>query len=261
VVEYFRVFRHVGFFFAWKRNSMNRIQCLIKGLALSLILVAVAGLGLAQEKLRKPQDGPRTSMIDDLWRQMGQVQKQIVGLEVGDANPRAIPRREPLPADIAQASSDNAPQRASAGKSRDVQKPESERKTVPGQEPLPKLRDSTAEFQIDQLWRQITELQKTILKLEIADTNPRLIAIAPPPANSNAGTERSDTASTRNSERRDGNGDRAEFPQKSVLGQQKPVPPRGGSNESQIGQLWQQIGQLYKQIVALEVGDTGPRGY
>jgi hypothetical protein len=211
-----------------KEAPMNRIQCLVKGLALSLIIVAVGGLGRAQEKPGKPQDGARISMIDELWRQMGQLQRQIVGLEVGDANPRAIPRSEPLPGNIARALPDNTPQKKSEATSRDVQKPEAAPKTVAGPEKRPRSRDSTNEAQIDQLWRQITELQKAILKLEIAGMNPRLIASA---ANGND------------------------------LGQQKPVQPRGGSNEAQIGQLWQQIGQLYKQIVTLEVRDTGSLPY
>jgi hypothetical protein len=240
---------------------MNRIQCLVKGLALTLVFVGVGGISLAQEKPRKSQDGPRTSMIDELWRQMGQLQKQIVGLEVGDANPRATPRSEPLPGNIAQQLPDNVSQKKSDGKPRDAQKPVPASKTVPGPEKPPKLRDSTNEAQIDQLWRQITELQKAILKLEIADTNPHLLASATPAANGNGRTERPDTASTKNSDRTSGNGPNRETPQKTIPGQEKPLEPRGGSNEAQIGQLWQQISQLYKQIVALEVGDMGPRGY
>ena len=239
---------------------MNRIQCLVKGLALSLIVVGVAGVSFAQQNPRKPQDGPRTSMIDELWRQMGQLQKQIVGLEVGDMNPRATPRSEPLPGNIAQQLPDNAPQKKSDGKSRDAQKPAPAQKTVPGPEKPPRLRDSTNTAQIDQLWRQITELQKSILKLEIADMNPRLLASAAPAANGTDRTEKPDTASTRNPDRTSGNGPKLETPQKTILGPQKPLQPRGGSNEAQIGQLWQQISQLYKQIVALEVGDMEPRG-
>jgi hypothetical protein len=234
---------------------MNRIQCLVKGLALSLVLVAVTGLGLAQEKPRKPQDAPRTSMIDELWRQMGQLQKQIVGLEVGDAKPRATPRFEPFPGNIAQASSNNASQKASGPKSGDIQNPEPAQKTVPAQEPPPKLRDSMSEAQIDQLWRQITELQKTILKLEIADMNPRLLASAA--ANGTDRTEMTDTASARNPDRTSGNGPNRETPQKTIRRQQRPLEPQGPSNEVQISHLWQQIGQLYKQIVTLEVRDTG----
>jgi hypothetical protein len=104
-------------------------------------------------------------------------------------------------------------------------------------------------------------LQKAILKLEIADMNPRLIASAAPAANGNGRTEKPDTASTRNPDRTSGNDQKRETPQKTIPGLEKPLPPRGGSNEAQIAQLWQQIGQLYKQIVALEVGDSGTRGY
>lgn len=239
---------------------MNRIQCLAKGLALSLIFVGVGGVGLAQEKPGKPQEGPRTSMIDELWRQMGQLQKQIVGMEVEDIKPRAIPRSEPLPGNIAQALPDNALPKKSDGKSRDIQKPVPAPKTVPGPEKPPKLRDSTSEAQIDQLWRQITELQKAILKLEIADMNPRLLASAAPAANDADRIEKPDTASTRNPDRASGNDQKRETPQKTIPGPEKPLQPRGGSNEAQIAQLWQQIGQLYKQVIALEVGDSGTRG-
>jgi hypothetical protein len=198
-------------------------------------------------------------MIDELWRQMGQLQKQIVGIEVGDMKPRAVPRSEPLPGNIAVALPDDAPPKKSDGKSRDVQKPVPTPKTVPGPEKPPKLRDSTNEAQIDQLWRQITELQKAILKLEIADMNPRLIASAAPAANGTDRTEKPDIAAAQNPDRTSGNAQKRETPQKTIPGPEKPLQPRGGSNEAQIGQLWQQIGQLYKQIVALEVGDAQSR--
>jgi hypothetical protein len=235
---------------------MNRIQWLVKGLALSLIFAGVGAVSLAQERPEKPQEGPRTSMIDELWRQMGQLQRQIVGLEVGDVNPRATPRSEPLPGNIAQALPDNAVQKKSNGKSRDAQKPEPTPKTVPGPERPPKFRDTTNEAQIDQLWRQITELQKAILKLEIADMNPRLFASVTLAANGNDRADGLDTASTRNSERPFRDSEKRDSLQNFLPTQQKPLQPRGGSNEAQIGRLWQQISQLYKQIVALEVGDT-----
>jgi hypothetical protein len=236
---------------------MNRIQWLAMGLALSLIFAGVGGANLAQERPGKPQDGPRTSIIDDLWRQMGQLQKQIVGLEFAEAKPRATPRFEPFPGNIAQVSPTNASQKASGPKSGDIQTPEPAQKTVPAQEPQPKLRDSTSEPQIDQLWRQIAELQKAILKLEIADMNPRLLASAATAANGADRTEKTDTASARNPDRTSGNGPNRETSQKTIRGQQRPLEPRGPSNEAQIGHLWQQIGQLYKQIVTLEVRDTG----
>jgi hypothetical protein len=226
---------------------MNRIQWFVKSLALSLMFVQVGGVNLAQEKPDKPQDGPRTPMIDELWRQMGQLQRQIVGLEIRDMKPRS-----PLPGNIAKSFRDNAPQKASKENSGSTQQPNPEQKTVPGQEPPPRLRDSTTEAQIDQLWRQITELQKSILKLEIADTNPRLLASVAPAANGNGRTEKSDTP-TRNPDRTSSGGPNLERPQKPIPGSDHPLQPRGGSNEAQIGQLWQQIGQLYTQIVALEV--------
>jgi hypothetical protein len=235
---------------------MNRIQCLVKGLALTLIFVGVGGVCLAQEKSEKPKDGPRTSMIDELWRQMGQLQRQIVGLEVGDANPRATPRSEPLPGNIAQALPDNARQKNSNGKSRDAQKPEPAPKPVVGPEKPLKTRDSTTEAQIDQLWRQITELQRAILKLEITDMNPRLLASAAPSANDTDRSEKVDNASTRNPDG-SGSGPNRETLQKPLPGPEKPLQPRGPSNEAQIGHLWQQIGHLYKQIVVLELRDTG----
>lgn len=235
---------------------MNRIRWLVKGLALSLIFAGVGAVSLAQERQEKPQQDPRTSMIDELWRQMGLLQRQIVGLEVGDVNPRATPRSELLPGNIAQALLYNAPQKRSEGKSGDVQKREPTPKTVPGPEKPPKFRDSTNETQIDQLWRQIAELQKAILKLEIADMNPRLFASVTLAANGNDRADGFDTASTRNSERPFRDGDRRDSLQNFFSTQQKPLQPRGGSNEAQIGRLWQQISQLYKQIVALEVGDT-----
>jgi len=231
---------------------MNRIQCLVVALALSLIFMCVGVVSLAREKPAKPQDGPRSSMIDDLWRQMGQLQRQIVGLGVGDANPRS----EPLPGNIAQALLYNAPKTKTEGKSRDTQKPVPAQKTVPGPEKPPRLRDSTNEAQIDQLWRQIAELQKAILKLEIADMNPRLFASATLAANGNDRPERHDTASTRNSQRPSGDSEKRDSLQELIPPQQKPLQPRGGSTEAQIGQLWQQISQLYKQIVALEVADS-----
>jgi hypothetical protein len=236
---------------------MNRIQCLATGLALSLVFVGVGGGSLAREKSGKPQDDPRTSIVDALWQQMGQLQRQIIGLEAGDANPREIPRPEPLPGNIARTLPDNAPQERSEGKPRDTRKPEPAQKTVLGPEKPPQLGESTNEARIDQLWRQITALQKAILKLEVADLNPRLFASATPAANGTDRTKRHDTASTRNSERPFGNGDeKRESPNESLPAQYRPLQPRGGSNAAQIGQLWQQISQLYKQIVALEVGDA-----
>jgi hypothetical protein len=70
-----------------KKAPMNRIRWFVRSLALSLMFVEVGGVSLAREKPDKPQDGPRTAMIDELWRQMGQVQRQIVGLEIRDTKP------------------------------------------------------------------------------------------------------------------------------------------------------------------------------
>jgi hypothetical protein len=235
---------------------MSCNQRLANGLALILILLGV-GVGLAQEKPVKPQDGPRTSMIDELWRQMGQLQRQIVGLEVGDASPRATLRSEPAPRNSAELYSD-IPQKKAAAESRDDQNSEPVQKTVPGQEAPPKLRDSSNEAQIDQLWRQITELQKTILKLEITDTNPRLFATATLSRNDNDRIERSDNIPKGNSNRPSRDSPKGDPLQKSPPAPQKPLQPRGGSNEAEIGHLWQQIGKLYKQIVAMEVGDNRP---
>ena len=137
-----------------------------------------------------------------------------------------------------------------------MQKPAPAPKPVPGPEKPPKVRDSRNEAHIDQLWRQITELQKAVLKMEIGDMNPRLLASATLGANSNDRIEKPDNASTSNPDRTFSNGEKRESLQRANPGPEKPLQPRGGSNEAQIAQLWQQIGQLYKQIVALEVGDT-----
>jgi hypothetical protein len=240
---------------------MNRIQSLVRGLVLSLIFLGVAGVSRAQEKPVDPQVGPRISMIDELWRQTGQLQRQIFGLEVGVANPRSTPRSTPLPGNIAEQSPDNALQKKADGKSGDVQKPTPAQKTVPGPEKPQRPRDGSSAAQIDQMWRQITELQKAILKLEIAEMNPRLIAGAAPAANSSGRTEKPDITSTRNPERTSGSGPNREDPPRTIPGSENAQQPRGTSNEVQIGQLWQQIGQLYKRIVALELGDMGPRDY
>ena len=67
-----------------KEAPMNRIQWLVKGLALSLIFAGVGGVGLAQERPLQPRGGSNEAQIAQLWQQIGQLYKQIVALEVGD---------------------------------------------------------------------------------------------------------------------------------------------------------------------------------
>lgn len=253
---------------------MSRNQVLVRVLACSLVVVWSAA-ALAQvppgddqkpkkespeksrPELKNPQDaqkGSHTSKIDQMWREIGQLHKQIVELEVADMNPRATsgdPTPFPAPPSLPERSSKKKPE----ARSEEPQKPEQSQKTRPGQDRPSETRGGPNAVKIDQLWRQITEKQKEICRLEVAAARSGGL---PGPKASTDGVGRIETLASNSpnlTEDPAGDGQKEEE-QQTRPAQDRPGETRGGFNDSRILKLWQEIGERHRQIVGFVVGDS-----
>jgi hypothetical protein len=215
---------------------------------LDITLLPIGG----QVKPEDPQKGTHASRTEQLWREIGQLHKQVVDLEVADIKPRETSGETTTPSPRRP---ENSPQRKPEAAPGEPQKPDSPQTTRLGQDRPSASRGGINETKIDQLWRQIAEKQKEICRLEVADLRSGTIAGLRASASGDGRADRPNT-SPKNSEPPSANGQKEEFPQDKPPAQERPDELRGGTLDSRLFKLWQEIAERHRKIVAFELGDT-----
>ena len=222
-------------------------------------LVALGVVCLAQEPTREKQPAkdtnrlkpseqvekiaPRTESADQLWKQIGQLHRQIVMLEMHPTGPAAgtatAPESPPTPGSQPKAAP-TTPTRPENDLLLNQLRPEDALKQIQG------AVGAITSHSSEGLWTQIAQLHKQIVQLEAADAPSR--------------TERA-FRGTEEPEKNSGPAAKESKAPATLEPNKTHATEKTGadSRHSQIEQLWSRIADLQQQIVAMEVKELKSR--